>query len=60
MGNRKPNIGAAREKILKTYGESYWVYFEENNSRLIANEELNPFAHKKLEKKTLFTRLFGR
>ena len=60
LTSRKPTMDEAKTRILKTLGEDYWKYLETNNSLLLKNEELNPFAHKKLVKKTLFQRIFNK
>lgn len=60
LGSRKPCMGEARERILKYFGEDYWKYLENNNSLILQNLELNPFAHRKLNKKTLFQRIFSK
>ena len=60
MGDRKPNIGAAAEKIIKNYGEDHLRYLEENNRRLAAGEEIDAFGARSLTKKTFFQRVFGK
>ena len=60
MGERKPNIGEAREKIIKNYGEEHWHYLEENNRRLVNGEEIDPLGSSGLVKKTFFQRVFGK
>lgn len=59
LENRSPNIGMAKEKILKNYGQSYWDYFEHNNACILNNEDIAWNAHKHLEKKSFFGRIFG-
>lgn len=58
MDMRRPNLGEAREKILKNYGEDYLRYLEENNEKLIRNEEIDITAYKNLQKKSFFGRIF--
>lgn len=59
MDMRKPNLGEAKNKILKNYGEDYLRYLEENNEKLIRNEEIDITAYKKLQKKSFFGRFFS-
>ncbi len=60
MSSRKPTMATAMEQVNKYLGEDYWKYLQNNNSLLLQNEELNPFAHKKLMKKTFFQRIFSK
>ncbi|MDO5396465.1 MAG: hypothetical protein Q4G33_00915 [bacterium] len=58
MDIRRPNLGEARERILKSYGEDYLRYLEENNERLIRNEEIDTDAYKSLQKRSFFGKFF--
>lgn len=58
MDMRKPNLGDAKEKILKNYGEDHLRYLEDNNEKLIRNEEIDVNGYKKLQKKSFFGRIF--
>lgn len=55
---RPPNLGKAREVIIKRCGEDFWEYFKENNMRLLKNEEIDENAYRRLEKKSFFDRMF--
>lgn len=60
LSNRKPCMGVARDRILKCFGQDYWEYIQNNNVAVLQNMEIDPFAHKKLTKKTIIQRLFGK
>jgi tyrosine-protein phosphatase YwqE len=58
--NRAPNIGAARERIIKNFGNDYWEYFEKNNRCLLENEEIDESACKNLTRKSFFYGFLGK
>jgi protein-tyrosine phosphatase len=58
--NRAPNLGAARERIIKNFGSDYWEYFEKNNRCLLKNEEIDGSSCKKLVRKSFFYGFLGK
>lgn len=60
MDMRKPNLALAREQIIKRYGKAHMEYLENNNEKLLRNEEIDASYCKKLRKKSFWERCQGK